>query len=104
MRPIVKTEQQRSTPNFDLAYTRNAPSQDNASGDHCGGVSTIGYVHDVDDDNNDMRRKSADYVAVCCAVRRMSMDDCSVDSPTMRATRCSSSGAQQRDDHVDAVD
>jgi len=78
MRPIVKTEQQRSPPNFDLKYTRNAPSQDNASGDHYGGVSTIGCVHDVDDDNNDMndmRRKSADDDAVCCAVRRMSMDD-----------------------------
>jgi len=25
MRPIVKTEQPRSTPNFDLTYTRNAP-------------------------------------------------------------------------------
>ena len=51
-----------------------------------------------------MRRKSADDVAVCCAVRRMSMENCSVDSPTMRASRRSSSGAQQRDDHVDAVD
>ena len=73
--------------------TRNAPSQDNASGDHYGGVSTIGYVHDVNDDNNDMRRKSADDVAVCCAVRRMSMHDCSVDSPTMRTSRRSSSGS-----------
>jgi len=104
MCPIVKTEQQRSAPNFDLTYTRNAPSQDNASGDHYGGLSAFGYVHDVNDDNVDMRRKSADDVAVCCAVRSMSMDDCSLDSPTMRASRRLSSGAQQRDDNVDAVD
>ena len=42
MRPIVKTEQPRSTPNFDLTYTRNAPSYDNASSDHYEGVSAIG--------------------------------------------------------------
>jgi len=42
MRPIVKTEQPRSTPNFDLTYTRNAPSYDNASSDHYEGVTAIG--------------------------------------------------------------
>jgi len=104
MRPIVKIEQPRSTPNFDLTYTRNAPSHDYASGDHYGGVSAIGYVPDIDDDNNNLRRKSADDV-VCCAVKRMNMDACFVDSPTMGASRRSSSGgAHQRNVPVGDVD
>jgi len=98
MRPIVKTEQPRSTPNFDLTYTRNAPSYDNASDDHYGGVSAIGYVHDVDDDNTSMRRKSADEVAVCRAVRHMNMEERRVDSPTVRASRLLPSGVHLRDD------
>jgi len=103
MRPIVRDEQPRSTPNFDLTYTRNAPSCDNASGDHYGGVSTIGYVHGVDDDNTNMRRESADDIAVCRAVRHMNMGERRVDSPTVRASRHSPSVVHRRDDEQEDI-